>query len=229
MVEYSRKCVAAKRVCERLKTCIENGDISVHFLEVVDKKKEEVSLLCASVLNKSVRKGDDRPDCRNQILNEISKLVHIREECSTKFQFLGEAITCAKTVSNDVCLVNGTETVFKKFNYLEQNWRRKKVCELQDDAFWGTMQLFLDPAKEIQSLTKSLSFMTVAKKALKESNSKLVENESETTENNDFCTLMVFLATKAKEDFQGYWNSVFGDSGSLDVETMKTLLDMLKN
>ena len=222
-INNSRKCLVAKRVFQQLERCIKNGNITINFLEVVDKERDKVSVLCATVKNTSIGKGD-LTDWKNKILNEISKLAHVREEYSKKFQMLEEAIICVNEISKEVCPVNGLEAVFKKFNYLKETWRSKKVCELQDDAFWGKLQPFLDPAKALQSLKNSISFMTVAKKSLKESISSLVGNKSETAENNDFYTLMVFLASKAKQDFQAHWNAVFEDLRSPDVETMKTLL-----
>ena len=232
MVKNSRKCLAAKRVCQQLERCIQNGNISINFLEVVAKEREKVSLLCASrSMGKNVGNStgkSDLTDCKNKILDEISKFTHIKEKYSTKFFSLKALITYANKISKDVCPVNDTETVFKKLDHLQKTWRSRKVSELQD-AFWETFQPFLEPAKALQPLTNSLSFMTVAKKELKKNVTSSVENESETTENIDFYTLIMFLATKAKQDFEAHWDAVFEDSGSLNVEKMKTLLGMLKN
>ena len=142
---------------------------------------------------------------------------------------LDAAITCVNKISKDVCLVSDIESVFEKCNCLKKTWRHNKVFELQDDEFWETLQPFLEPAKALQPLTNSVSFMAMAKKGLKENISSLDGNESETKANIDFCTLIMLLATKTKEDFEALWKAMFEDSGALDVETMKTLLVLLKD
>ena len=215
-------------ICEELETCIENGNISSNFLEVVDKEREKASLLCASVLNNSMQKSD-LADIQKQILNQISDLVHIGDEYSKKIQLLDAAITFAKKISNGVCPVNDIESIFETFNDLKKTWRKRRVSELQDDAFWGALLPILSPAEALQPLVDSLSFMTVARKGLKESNSSSVENKSEATAISDFYSLMLFLTTEAIEDFQAQWNPVLKDPRLLSVETMKTLLGALKD
>ena len=229
MVEKSKRCRAGERICQELTTCIKEGDISLSFLDVVFREKEKVSKLCASVLNKSVSIYD-LADLQNQILDRISELAHVVEDCSQKFQLLGSAITYGKQMSNDVYPVHGIETIMETFNDRQKTWSSRRVSELQTDEFWGTLLDFLSPAEALQPLANSLSFTTIAKKGLKElSNSSADEDGNEPSTVCDLYSLMMFLTTKATEELQAQWNPVLHDPGSLSVETMKTMLGTLKD
>jgi hypothetical protein len=170
-------------------------------------------------------------DLQKQSLNRISELVHIKEDCSKKFHLLETAINYGKQISNDVYHVHGIETIIAKFNELERSWRTRRVCELQIGTFWGELRPFLSPAEALQPLVNSLSFMTVAKKGLKElSDSSADEDGNEATAAvSDFFSLMMFLTTRAIEELQAQWNPVLKNPGSLSVGTMKALLGTLKD
>jgi MoxR-like ATPase len=228
MVEKS-KCRAGKKICQQLEKYIKEGDISLSLLKIVYKKKEKVSMLCATVLNKSIPKGD-LADLQKQILDRISELMHAAQDCLKKIEFLESAINCGNKISNDVYPVHKTETIIEAFIYLKQTSGSKRVYELQFDTFWGTLLPFLRPAKDLQPLVNSLSFMAVAKKGLKElRKSNADEDGNEATATIDFYSLMMFLTTKAIEDLQAQWNPVFKDPGSLSVEIMETLLGTFKD
>ncbi|CAB4010650.1 E3 ubiquitin- ligase RNF213, partial [Paramuricea clavata] len=229
MVEKSKKYQAGKHFCQQLEKCIKEGDITLSLLEVVDKERENVSMLCAIVLHKSMPEHD-LGDLRKQILDEISSLTGVVEDCSEKFQLLESAINYGKKISNDVYPVNGVETIIETFNYLKETLRTRKINELQADKFWGTLFPFVGQAEALQPLVNSLSFMTVAKNGLKKlSNSSADEDGNQaTTAVIDFFSLMMFLTTKAIEEFKAQWNPVLNNPGSLSVETMKTVLGTLK-
>jgi hypothetical protein len=228
MDENYRKYRAGKKICQQLETCIRNGNISLTLLELVGKEREKVSKLCASVLDKSMLNCDVE-DLQKQISDRITELVHVADDCSQKFQLLECAINYGK-ILNDVCTVQGIEPIIETFNHLKETHHTKRVFELQVETFWGTLLPFLSPAEDLQPLANSVSFKTVAKKALKElSNPSEVEDGNERTGVSDFCSLMMFLTTKAIEEFKAQWSSVLNDPGSLSVETMKTLLGTLKD
>ena len=229
MVEKSKKYRAGMKICQVLQTCIKKGDLSLTILDVVYKEKEKVSMLCASLLSKSMPKSD-LSDLQNQILNRIDELVDVADDCSQKFQLLECALNYGIKLSNDVYPVHGIETIIETFNDLKETYRTRRVYELQVDKFWGTLHPFLCPAKNLQPLANSASFKNVAKKTLKElSNSSNVEDENEGKAVSNFYSLMMFLTTKVIEEFISQWNPVLNDPGSLSVETMKTLLGTLKD
>ena len=192
-------------------------------------------MLCACVQSSSMP-NCNVADLQKQGLKRISELVHVKEDCSKKIQLLKTAIDYGKKISSDVYPIMGIETIIEKFNELEKSWRTKKVFELEESGFWGILQPLLSPAAALQPLVKSISFMTVAKEGLKELND-LTENEdedpsvdvNEETPMNDFYSLMKFLTNNAIEELQAQWNPVLKNPGSLSVETMKTLLGVLKN
>jgi hypothetical protein len=173
---------------------------------------------------------NDLPDLQNQILNGISELVHIVEDCLGKFQSLESAISYGKELSNDVYPVHGIETIIETFNDLKETYCTRRVYELQVDMFWGTLHPLLSPAEALQPLANSVPFKNMAKKVLKElSNSSKFEDENEGNAVSHFYSFMVFLTTKVIEEFIAQWSTVLNDPGSLSVEIMKTLLGTLKD
>ena len=198
---------------------------------MIKKERDKVSLLCAVVLNTTMPTSS-LSDIQKQVLNRISELMGIVEDCSKKIQLLETAIKYGKKLSNDFCAVNGIENIIETFNNLKETWRSRRVYELlDDDMFWGEVLLpLLSPAEALQPLVNSLSFRALAKKGLKEvTNSIPGDSDTKATDVVDFYSMMGFLTTKVIEQLQMQWNPVLHDPGSLSVETMKTLLGTLKD
>ena len=198
---------------------------------MIKKERDKVSMLCAVVLNTTMPTSS-LSDIRKQVLNRISELMGIVEDCSKKIQLLETAIKYGKKLSNDFCAVNGIENIIETFNNLKETWRSRRVYELlDDDMFWGEVLLpLLSPAEALQPLINSLSFRALAKKGLKEvTNSIPGDSDTKATDVVDFYSMMGFLTTKVIEQLQMQWNPVLHDPGSLSVETMKTLLGTLKD
>ncbi len=186
-------------------------------------------MLCASVLKKFMPTCD-HADLQEQILDQISTLTGVVKACHEKFQLLESAINYGKQISNDVYPVDGIETTIETFNDLKETLSTRKVNELHVDKFWGTLLPFVCRAEALQPLMSSLSFMTVAKKGLKElGDSRADENGNEASTISDFYSLMTFLTTRTIEELQAQWNPVLTDPGLLSVETMKTLLGTFKD
>jgi hypothetical protein len=212
MIERSKKYQVGKEICQRLTKRIELGDISLDFLEVLNKEKEKVLMLCALAKQES----------RQILEGRISGLMNVADDCSKKIELLELAINYGKNYS-----VNGIETVINTFNDLKENWRSKSVCEIQEvlETF-----PFLNPAEALRPLVNLRSFIALAEKYLKElSNSSADEDRNEATTVSDFYSLMVFLTTKAKEEFKKQWNPILKNPDSVDMETMNTLLGTLKD
>jgi ABC-type multidrug transport system fused ATPase/permease subunit len=206
-----------------LKTCIEEGNVSIEFLEEIKNKTEKVTLLCASVTNYTSTFSTDK--FKKGMVDRISELTNIVQDCSEKFKLLGSMMDYGRKISDDIHSIQAFQTLIEAFNERNKNWRTKRVNELQDDAFWGPLSSLIRPAKTLQPLMNSLSFMTVAKKGLEESGS----DESENATARDFYSLIHFLTNNAIKELHSQWNPVLKDPGSLSVETMKTLLGTLKN
>ncbi|XP_028395861.1 uncharacterized protein LOC114519890 [Dendronephthya gigantea] len=185
-------------------------------------------MLCACVLSKSKPKCH-LTDLQKPILIKISELTHLKKDFDRKFELLESAINHGKKISHDVSTVQGIETVILTVNNLKEKMCTVKVNELNHDEVWGDLLPLLGPAKTIQPLVNSLSFMIVAKKGLEDlRDSDIDEDGSELTEFN-FKSFIDYLTTTAIEHFQLQWNPVFNDSGSLSVETMMMLLGSLKD
>ena len=108
-VEKDKKYRAGREVCRHLAKCIEEGDISLTFLEVLEQEKEKVSNLCALVRKKSSPKSEfELLKC--EIDEKISKLRKRVQACFKKFDSLESAINYGKKISNDVYQVNGIPT-----------------------------------------------------------------------------------------------------------------------
>ena len=213
MLKDSKKYEDGKKICRRLKERIGVGKISVDFLTVVKNEEEKVSKLCCLLTEQT--SGQTFKD-------QISKLVDLVE----KFRWLKSAIDYGQKISTEAYPVHGIETIIKTFDELMR--KKYQVCELKCDQFWGTLFHLLSPAKALQPLVESLSFMTVAKKCLKElHDSNRNEDGKEASRTYDFYSLMEFLTTKGIDEFQTQWNLAF--DGSLSVETTKTLLGALNN
>ncbi|CAB4036239.1 Hypothetical predicted protein, partial [Paramuricea clavata] len=228
-VEKYKKYRAGKKICHQLERCIKHGNISLSFLEEVHKKKEKVSMLCASVLNNSTP-NCDLADLQKQISDRIDELMHVADDCYQKFQLLESAISYGKKISNNVCTVQGIESIIETINDLKETLHTKRVYALKVDTFWGTLLRLLSPAEDLQPLVNSVSFVMVAKKTLKElNNSSEGEDGNDGTAVRDFYSLMIFLTSKAIEEFKAQWGLVLNDPGSLSVESMKTLLGTLKD
>ena len=228
MVEKSKKCEDGKKICQQLEKSIKEGDISLSFLDTVWKEKEKVSMLCASALNTSML--NDLAALQKQISDRISELMHVVQDCSKKSQLLVFAINYGKQLSHGVYPVNGIETIIKTFNDLNETRCTIRVHELEVDTFWGTLRPFLSPAEALQPLMNSLSFMNVARRALKElSRSSADENGNEASAVKDFYSLITFLATKVIEELREKWDPVLKDPGSQSVATMIAVLGTLKN
>ena len=232
MDEKSKKCRAGRKICQQLEKCIKEGDISLSLLKIVFDAKEKVALLCASSLNMSMLKDDDLVHVQMQISGQILKLDNLAKDYGQKLQLLSFAIGYAIKLSNDVYPVNGTETVIKTINDLYGTWGTTiRAHELQADTFWGALLPLLSPARALLPLMNSMSFMTVAKNALKELriNSTVNEDGNEVYEVSDFSSLMTFLATKAIDELRAKWNHVLNNPGSQSLETMIALLGALKD
>jgi hypothetical protein len=225
----SKKYQNGKKICQQLRVCIKKDNITVDSIKVLDDKKENVSMLCASVLTNQ--------ESRKSIEDKISELMHVVEDCSKKIQLLESAINHAKELlelSNEVHDLNcDIETTIETINNLKKTWGIKRVPELKVDAFWKNLNPLLGPAESLQPLVNLLSFMNVAKKCLKKlSNSSVDEDGNEASEviQYDLSSFMTFLATTAIKKFEAQWNLVWRISpGSISMETMKTLLGPLKD
>ena len=226
IVEQSKNCRTGKKICEQLAICIKESDVSVSMLKKIYNEKEKVSKLCASVLNDSIQTmtNSDLIDLQKEILGCISKLWHIEQDCSQNVQLLESAIELGKKLSNNISYpIRGMKTIIRMFSDLKTTMDSKKVRELQDDTFLGELLPFLSPAKALQPLIKSVSFMNVAKNLTSDG-----QGQRETAV-SDFYSLMMFLTTTAIEELQSQWNPAFDDAGTLTVETMKTLLGALRD
>ena len=228
-VEKLKQHRTGVKICQQLAVCIEKGSVSLGFLNILRNEAERVSLLCATVLLKSTSTLNATA-LQKQITDRIYELECIVEDCSKKFDLLESAIKYGKGLSADVYHVQGIDTIIKTFNELKLSWRNRKICELQETKFWKELLPFISPAEALQPLINSLSFMTLAKKGFQElSDSTADEDGNEGTTPNDLYSFMVFLTTKVIEDLQDQWNPVFKNPESLSVETMKTLLGILKD
>jgi predicted DNA-binding protein YlxM (UPF0122 family) len=174
----SKKYQNGKKICQQLRVCIKKDNITVDSIKVLDDKKKNVSMLCASVLTNQ--------ESRKSIEDKISELMHVVEDCSKKIQLLESAINHAKELlelSNEVHLNCDIETTIETINNLKKTWGIKRVPELKVDTFWKNLNPLLGPAESLQPLVNLLSFMNVAKKCLKKlSNSSVDEDGNEASE-----------------------------------------------
>lgn len=224
-----------EKIIEELERCIKESNVFLSLLAVVHKERIKVSSLCATVISKNVP-NSYVANIEEQVLNQISKLVSVKEDCVSKIQLLESAINYGKKISSDIYPVHGINTIIESFNGLKDTWHRRRVCELKSDEFWGTLFPFLNPAEALQPLINSLSFKNLARKSLKDlSNSDTNEYGSckdEGTSNkavSDFYSLMTFLTTRVIEELQAQWNPVLKDPSLLSLPTMKTILGSLKD
>ena len=225
MVERSKKCQAIKKICQELNTCIRDGDITLSFLKVVSKEKENVSTLCASICNKSTPPREVT-DVKKEIIDQISNMVQIEEECTKTMNLLRSVINYGKNICNDICCISGFEAINKAFSNIQKTLQNRRVCELQVRAFWGKLDPFLKPAKAIMPLIKSLSFMTLCKKCLKELITTLNDGENG-NKTMDFYALIKFLSTKPIEELLTKLEPIFNDPESLSEENIKSILGTL--
>ena len=226
IVEQSEDCRTGKKICEELARCIKKHDVSVSILKKIYKEQEKVSTLCACVLNTS-EPNSDLADLQKDILDCISELWRIEQDCSRNVQLLESAIELGKKLSSDISYpVRGIKAIIGMFSDLKKTMDTRKVYELQDDTFWGELLPFLEPAKALEPLVKSVSFISLAKNL---SNFTSNVEGHRGTAVSDFYSLMKFLTTTSIEELQLQWNPVFDDAGKLTVETMKTLLGPLKD
>ena len=225
VVERSKKCQAVKTICQELDTCIRDGNITLSFLKVVSKEKEKVSMLCASVLNKSTQPCEVA-NVKKEIIDHISSMVQIEDECTKTMNLLTSVINYGKKICNDICRINGFEAINEAFSGIEKTLPCRRVFELQVHAFWGKLDPFLSPAKAVVPLVNSLSFMTLCKKLLKESITTSNAGKDGNQE-MDFLSLITFLSTKAIEELQTQMEPMFNDPESLSEEYIKTILGTL--
>ena len=199
--------------------------MSIDFLKEIENKTEKVTTLCAGVMTYRSTSTFSTYSFKKDMVDRISELTHIVQDCSEKFKLVGSVMDYGRKISDDIHSINGFQMLIKEFNERNFNWRTKRVNELLDDTFWGPLFPLIQPAKTLQPLMSSLSFMTVAKKGLEEISS----NTDESGTARDFYSLIQFLTNNAIEELQSQWNPVLKDPGSLSVETMKTLLGTLKD
>ena len=224
-LEVHKKFKDGKLICQHLNTCIEEGNVSVQFLEEIKRKNEKVAMLCAIVTRRTAASTVSTEKLKNDIMDRIARLTNIVQDCSEKFKLLGSLMDYGRKISDDIHSICEFQNLIEKLNERDSNWRSRKVKELDDQTFWGPLFPLINAAKTLQPLMNSLSFLTVAKKGLEESNSD--EDPGETA--TDFYSLIDFLTNNAIEELQSQWNPVLEDPGSLAVERMKTLLGVLKN
>ncbi|XP_028396279.1 uncharacterized protein LOC114520246 [Dendronephthya gigantea] len=225
----NKKYRIGEKICRELDKRIKDGDISLGLLKDVDKKKEDVSMLCAILRNASGPPKYNQADIQKLILDHISRLMHVAEDSSKKIDMLTSAIECSSKIIEDVCAVPGIESVTESLNDLKKILRTGSVKDLEDETSWGDLLLFLSAAEDLRTVGNSLSFRTVAKRCLKKlSCASEEEQENAATPIQDFHSLITFLTTTAIEQFQEQWDRVFKDPKSLNAETMKTLLGIMK-
>ncbi|XP_028413787.1 E3 ubiquitin-protein ligase RNF213-like [Dendronephthya gigantea] len=225
----NRKYRIGEKICRELDKRIKDGDISLGLLKDVDKKKEDVSMLCAILRNASGPPKCNQADIQKLILDHISRLMNVAEDSSKKIDMLTSAIECSSKIIEDVCAVPGIESVTESLNDLRKILRTGSVKDLEDETSWGDLLLFLSAAEDLHTVGNSLSFRTVAKRCLRElSGASEDEQENAATPVHDFHSLIAFLTTTAIEQFQEQWDRVFKDPKSLNAETMKTLLGIMK-
>ncbi|XP_028397453.1 LOW QUALITY PROTEIN: uncharacterized protein LOC114521280 [Dendronephthya gigantea] len=224
--ERYQKFRDGKLVCQQLKTCIEKGNVSIQFLQEIESNIDKVTMLCAG--ERFCKSTFSMEGSKAGMVARISELKQIVQDCSEKFKLLGSVMNYGRKILDDIHSIDGFQTLIKEFNERNSSWQTKKINDLQDDAFWGPLFHLIQPAKTLQPLMNSLSFMTIAKKGLEESSFDSHENKA-AARIRDFYSFIRFLTNNAIEKLQVQWNPVLHDPGSLSVETMKKLLGTLKN
>ena len=217
---HSKKYQDGKGICQRLRDKIEKGDITLDFVKELDKEKEKVSMLCASVLGEQT----SAPSFEDK----ITELMYAEDDCSKKIELLESTINYGKGLWIEVYsdALNENDSVIETFDNLKKTSHTRKVNELQNhDKFWGKLLPLLDQAEVLYPWLGSISFRAVTKTGLKES-SKLSSNEDEnkSTTVSDLNSFISFLATKTLGIFHAQWTAVLNDPYSCSLATMSMLL-----
>ena len=226
-VDEHRTFKAGIEIWQGLNTCIAEGNISPNFLKDVEQHKEKLSLISTALCVKDSNSESRRQKC---LADQISELVKTEKDLSDKFTLLKSVINYENKVSEDSPLVDGMREVIREFNKRKDHFRTMKLSEL-NDKFWGPLLPLLDSAYLLQPLMNSVSFTN---NSMNDCLQEDREFDSATTDGeepvpNDVYSSIKLLTRKRIERFEARWNSVFNNPGSLDLKTMKTLLESIKS
>ena len=207
---HSKKYQDGKGICQRLREKIEKCDITLDFVNVLDKEKRKVSMLCAST------RGEQTS--AQSFEKKITDMMYAVGDCSKKIQLLESTINYGEELWEEVYShpLNKNDSLIETFDNLKKTWCSRKVNELQDpDKFWGKLLPLLNQAKVLDPWADSISFMAVAKTGLQDENKPTV---------SDLNSFISFLATETLKTFRAQWTAVLNDPYSCSLATMSTLL-----
>ncbi|XP_028413785.1 uncharacterized protein LOC114536632 [Dendronephthya gigantea] len=144
----SKKKQVCKKICQKLGTCIEAGDISAKFVEMVGRKIEDVSILCAVVLHESVKSNCPIFDLQKQISDKIISLMQAVNVCSEILKLLESTITYATMIilcmeRDCVLILKDLESIYGSlYDLLNQNYAvvgNRKNCRVALGAYSNPM------------------------------------------------------------------------------------------
>ena len=207
-VERHENFKAGKKFWQRLATCLEKEDISVEFLNQMEKYKNELSWLLV-YLNKS--EGEDHRDRQQQNFKMIENLVKKENDIREKLSRLESAIAFAKKIDS--------AQIPRDFSERKENLKTKKLNELNEE-FWGPLLPLLELSSELEPVMDSVSFTNVAKICLSENNDSCFSTSDGT---DRLHLLFEFLTNRVIPRFRVEWKQLCDDPDSQTFKTMAIL------